>query len=74
MGATRPDWWDYPDRCQAAGHEWGPDRVIVSWHPCSCSVALASAGGNGHLTVRCLEPGCTSTWYKPRHDSGTVRR
>jgi hypothetical protein len=23
--------------------------------------------GSGHLAVHCATPGCTSTWYKPRH-------
>ena len=32
-----PDWWDYPERCQA-GHEWAPGLVIVS---CQVMVLLA---------------------------------
>ena len=53
-----------------AGHRWAAGRVIVSWHPCSCPRALAHRErGAGHLVVRCGEQGCSSTWYRPRHDS-----
>jgi len=69
----RPDWWDYPEQCEA-GHVWAPGLVIVAWHPCDCAVAVAAPGGNGHQVARCAAKGCSSVWYRPRHDSATVRR
>ncbi len=63
-----PEWWNYPHAC-GHGHPWGPGRVIVSWMPCSCAPARAARSpGSGHLTVSCQHPGCTSRWYKPRHE------
>ncbi len=70
VSASRlPDWWPWPERCQA-GHSWGPGKVVVGWHPCDCPVALAQPG-KGHLAVRCAEPGCTSAWFKPRCGAGS---
>ena len=68
----RPDWWTYPVHCQH-GHPWGPGRVIVAWSPCDCAPARAQQlKGPGHLTVRCRAEGCTSIWYKPRHDRASA--
>jgi len=70
MAAKLPDWWDYPAQCEH-GHEWGPNRVIVSWTHCHCGPAVAAADGRGpagHVTVSCRHPGCGSRWYRPRHD------
>ncbi len=44
VGVRLPDWWCYPQRCQF-GHEWGPNRVIVSWVMCGCPPAVAARGG-----------------------------
>lgn len=33
----------------------------VGWLACPC------AGGDGHLEVRCVEPGCRERWCKPLH-------
>jgi hypothetical protein len=66
-----PAWWVYPVRCQH-GHEWGPGRVLVGWSPCDCAPARAErTRGSGHLTVRCRSGGCTSVWYRPRHDAAS---
>src|SRR5258707_3853810 len=67
----RPDWWAYPTECQH-GHPWGPGRVLVGWSPCDCAPARAERPrGPGHLTVLCRTEGCTSVWYKPRHDKAS---
>ncbi len=71
MGVRLPDWWCYPQACQY-GHEWGPNRVIVSWVICHCPPAVAAHGGYegaGHLAVYCAAaPGCRSVWYEPWHE------
>jgi Domain of unknown function (DUF4145) len=53
-------WWPYPLAC-SRGHKWGPGTVIVGWSQCDCRPGRAA----GHVTVRCAEPGCRSTWYRP---------
>src|SRR5215469_16571753 len=63
---ARPDWWSYPLEC-AAGHPWGPGRVTVGWMPCDCPNARANRV-LGHLWVRCRAEGCSSIWYRPRHE------
>jgi hypothetical protein len=61
----RPNWWSYPVHC-AAGHPWGPGRVIVGWMPCDCPAAVREPG-HGHLWVRCRAAGCREIWYRPEH-------
>src|SRR5215469_11672528 len=67
---ARPDWWSYPLEC-AAGHPWGPGRVTVGWMPCDCPNARANRV-LGHLWVRCRAEGCSSIWYRPRHERGRL--
>jgi hypothetical protein len=70
MGLRRPAWWFYPLECEN-GHEWAPGLVSVSFTRYDCPPVMAAygeTGGHGHLTVACAEPGCTSTWYSPRHE------
>src|SRR5262249_29961570 len=62
---VRPEWWSYPVEC-AAGHPWAPGRVTVGWMPCDCPNSRAN-GVLGHLWVRCRADGCSSIWYRPRH-------
>ena len=40
-----------------------------AWGAEACRLTLDAQHGAGHLVVRCAEPGCSSTWYRPRHDS-----
>src|SRR6266536_1163468 len=58
----RPDWWSYPLECGRGTSVGGGPGVREL--ACSC------AGGDGHLQVRCLSPGCSSVWYKPPHIPG----
>ncbi len=44
-----------PEACPK-GHPFGPDRVLVSAHPCSCST-------RPHRLWRCWE--CGSVWVRP---------
>ena len=41
--------------------------------PCDCPNARANRV-LGHLWVRCRADGCTSIWYRPRHDRGRLAR
>jgi len=69
MNETRlPNWWTYPAQC-AAGHPWGPGKVIVSWQPCHCGPARAVLPtGSGHRTISCRAQGCGAIHYDPPHD------
>jgi hypothetical protein len=76
MGVRRPAWWSWPAECEN-GHEWGPDRVLVSFTRCHCAPvheAYGETGGLGHLTVACGTPGCRSKWYTPPHEPGMLVR
>ena len=46
-------------------HRWGPGLVTIDWEPCTCPLAQAARGG--HITVRCLYPGCEEKWLAPLH-------
>ena len=39
------------------GHQLGPNRVVVGWHPCDCT-----EGRSGHRTYWCRE--CRTTMYE----------
>jgi hypothetical protein len=72
MDVRLPWWWDYATECEN-GHPWGPGRVIVSWMPCHCDPARAAQPrGSGHRVIACRTPGCSSAFYEPRHDPGSV--
>jgi hypothetical protein len=52
-----------PQRCPN-GHSFGPNRVVVGWHPCQCVEGRA-----GHRTYYCRE--CRVTVYVPPHEATT---
>jgi len=45
--------------------------VTVGWMPCDCKNALSN-GVLGHLWVRCRTSGCSSIWYRPRHEQANA--
>jgi hypothetical protein len=49
-----------PERCPN-GHPFGPNRVVVGWHPCDCTEGRA-----GHRTYHCRT--CGVTTYVPPHE------
>jgi hypothetical protein len=73
-GGVVDDWFlAAPQLARQAGHPWGPGRVIISFGPCDCSVAQQEPS-RGHVKIRCLEPGCTSTFHEPRNTTDSMSR
>ncbi|GAA2112240.1 hypothetical protein [Actinomadura alba] len=51
------------------GHQLGPRRVLVGWHPCQCRLDLVEAY-RGHRTYQCVtcqKHNWTTICYLPYH-------
>jgi hypothetical protein len=56
------------------GHELGPRRMLVGWHPCQCRPDLVEAY-RGHRTYQCLacrRENRTSICFQPYHVTDTA--
>jgi hypothetical protein len=55
------------DQCSHCGRTFGPNLVLIGWHPCRC-------GGHGYAYCRKSKGGCGQTTYDPPMQDGTCRR